>query len=117
VVKGLSALGARADAVRVIGTLNEHGVQAKRPWLGGRRSYGGQLSPREVDVVRQLLGGRTNRQIAEALFLSPKTVACHVYSAMRKLDVSTRAGLAARAMEAGFDAANLGNSRSLSQIR
>jgi DNA-binding CsgD family transcriptional regulator/tetratricopeptide (TPR) repeat protein len=104
VLKGLSGLGARGDAVRVIRTLNEHGVQARRPWLGGRRGYGGQLSPREADVVRLLLGGRTNRQIAEVLFLSPKTVACHVYSAMRKLGVSSRAALVARALDAGFAA-------------
>lgn len=77
-------------------------MRAKRPWLGGRRSYGAQLSPREEDVVRLVLGGRTNRQIAETLFLSPKTVACHVYSAMRKLNVSNRAALAARALEAGL---------------
>jgi DNA-binding CsgD family transcriptional regulator len=104
VLDGLSGLGARSDAMRVIRTLNEHGVPAKRPWLGGRRSYGAQLSPREIDVVRLVLGGRTNRQIAEALFLSPKTVACHVYSAMRKLNVSNRAALAARALETGLAA-------------
>jgi DNA-binding CsgD family transcriptional regulator/tetratricopeptide (TPR) repeat protein len=103
VLSGLSALGARGDAVRVIATLNEHGVRVRRPWLGGRRSYGTQLSPRETDVVRLLLGGRTNRQIAEELFLSPKTVACHVYSAMRKLEVSSRAALVVRALEAGFE--------------
>jgi DNA-binding CsgD family transcriptional regulator len=102
VLKGLSDLGARGDAMRVIRTLNEHGVQARRPWLGGRRSYGHELSPRELDVVRLLLDGRTNRRIAEALFLSPKTVACHVNSAMRKLGVSSRAALAVRAMEVGF---------------
>jgi DNA-binding CsgD family transcriptional regulator len=104
VLDGLSGLGARSDAMRVIRTLNEHGVPAKRPWLGGRRSYGAQLSPREIDVVRLVLGGRTNRQIAETLFLSPKTVACHVYSAMRKLNVSNRAALAARALETGLAA-------------
>jgi DNA-binding CsgD family transcriptional regulator len=102
VLSKLSGLGARGDSMRVIRTLNEHGVSAKRPWLGGRRSYGAQLSPREIDVVRLVLGGRTNRQIAEALFLSPKTVACHVYSAMHKLNASNRAALAARAVEAGF---------------
>ena len=102
VLRGLSDLGARGDAMRVIRTLNEHGVQARRPWLGGRRSYGHELSPRELDVVRLLLSGRTNRQIAEALFLSPKTVACHVNSAMRKLGVSSRAALAVRAVEVGF---------------
>jgi DNA-binding CsgD family transcriptional regulator len=106
VLKGLSDLGARGDAMRVIRTLNEHGVQARRPWLGGRRSYGHELSPRELDVVRLLLGGRTNRQIGEALFLSPKTVACHVNSAMRKLGVSSRAALAVRAVEVGFGPAS-----------
>jgi DNA-binding CsgD family transcriptional regulator len=102
VLEGLSGLGARSDAMRVLRVLNDQGVPAKRPWLGGRRSYGAQLSPREIDVVRLVLGGRTNRQIAEALFLSPKTVACHVYSAMRKLNVSNRAALAARALETGL---------------
>jgi DNA-binding CsgD family transcriptional regulator/tetratricopeptide (TPR) repeat protein len=106
VLDGLSGLGARGDAMRVIHTLNEHGVRTKRPWLGGRRSYGAKLSPREEDVVRLVLGGRTNRQIAETLFLSPKTVACHVYSAMRKFNVSNRAALAARALEAGLGADN-----------
>ncbi|HEX4063520.1 MAG TPA: LuxR C-terminal-related transcriptional regulator [Streptosporangiaceae bacterium] len=111
VLNGLSGLGARGDALRVIRVLNEHGVSAKRPWLGGRRSYGGELSPREIDVVRLVLGGRTNRQIAEALFLSPKTVACHVYSAMRKFNVANRAALAARALETGLSYTNLAQSK------
>ena len=34
--------------MRVIRTLNEHGVRARRPWWGGRRGYGDQLSPRET---------------------------------------------------------------------
>jgi DNA-binding CsgD family transcriptional regulator/tetratricopeptide (TPR) repeat protein len=101
-LSGLSALGARHDAVRVIDTLNEIGVPARRPWLGGRRGYGDQISPRELDVVRLIVGGRTNRQIAQALVLSPKTVANHVDSAMRKLGVSSRTALAARAVKDGI---------------
>jgi DNA-binding NarL/FixJ family response regulator len=88
--------------MRVIRTLNEHGVQARRPWWGGRRSYGDKLSPRELDVVRLLIDGRTNRQVAEELVLSPKTVANHVDSLMRKLGVSSRTALAVRAVEAGL---------------
>ncbi|MEV5766725.1 AAA family ATPase [Micromonospora sp. NPDC052213] len=100
--QGLSALGARGDAVRVMHTLRAHGVEVKRPsWRGGRRSYGDQLSPRELDVVRLLVGGRTNREIAAALFLSPKTVARHLEAAMRKLEVSSRTALAVRVVEAG----------------
>ncbi|MFG3712455.1 ATP-binding protein [Micromonospora sp. NPDC047730] len=100
--QGLSALGARGDAMRVMHTLRAHGVEVKRPsWRGGRRSYGDQLSPRELDVVRLLVGGRTNREIATALFLSPKTVARHLEAAMRKLEVSSRTALAVRVVEAG----------------
>ena len=102
VLDGLSGLGARGDAMRVIRTLNEHGVPARRPWWGGRRSYGDQLSPRELDVVRLLIDGRTNRQVAEELVLSPKTVANHVDSLMRKLGVSSRTALAVRAVEDGI---------------
>jgi FixJ family two-component response regulator len=67
----LAELGARGNAVRVMHTLGQHGVEVKRPWRGGRRGHGDQLSPRELDVTRLLVAGRTNREIARALFLSP----------------------------------------------
>ena len=101
--QGLSALGARADAMRVMQSLRALGRDVKRPaWLGGRRTYGDQLSPRELDVVRILIGGATNREIALALTLSPKTVARHLESAMRKLEAPSRTALAVRAVEAGL---------------
>jgi len=102
VFTGLADLGARGDAIRVMHTLRGHGVEVKRPWWGGRRGYGDQLSPRELDVVRLLLSGGTNRDIAAALYLSPKTVAGHVDAAMRKLRVTSRTALAVRAVEAGI---------------
>ena len=43
--------------------------------------------------------GRTNRQIAEVLYLSPKTVERHLSVAMRKLGVSSRTALAVRAAD------------------
>ena len=52
--------------------------------------------------VRLLIDGRTNRQVAEELVLSPKTVANHVDSLMRKLGVSSRTALAVRAVEDGI---------------
>ncbi len=90
--QGLADLGARADAER---------LARLQPRRRGRRSYGAELSPRELEVVRQVVAGRTNRQIAEVLCRSPKTVASQVNSAMRKLNVSTRTALAVSVIEAG----------------
>ena len=101
VFHGLSRLGATGDAARVARRLHDHGVAMTRRPRGGRRGYGNQLSPRELDVARVLVAGRTNREIAEQLFLSPKTVARHLDSAMRKLDVGSRTALAVRLVEDG----------------
>lgn len=101
VLRGLSGLGATADAERVARGLRDSGVQTRRPGAG-RPGYGGKLSPRELDVVRLVAGGQTNRQIAESLFLSPKTVARHVDASMRKLNVSSRTALAVAAVAAGI---------------
>jgi DNA-binding CsgD family transcriptional regulator len=85
------ALDAAWDAARVRRSLRAHGVV--RPWRGGRRGYGSQLSPREEEVVRLAATGRTNREIAEALVLSPRTVEEHLAKAMRKLGVGSRRAL------------------------
>jgi DNA-binding NarL/FixJ family response regulator len=98
----LSGLGASGDAERVVRLLRGQGVRVPRLWRHGRRGYGSELSPREVEVVRLLVTGRTTAQIAEELCRSPNTVSTQLHSAMRKLDVSSRAALAARAVEAGF---------------
>ncbi len=51
------------------------------------------LSTRELDVLRGLLDGRTSKEIAKALAISPKTVDVHRANVMRKMDVSTSAQL------------------------
>jgi len=51
---------------------------------------GETLSPREVEVLRLLMGGLSNRQIAEALVISPHTVKHHVANLFQKLGVTTR---------------------------
>jgi DNA-binding CsgD family transcriptional regulator len=53
------------------------------------------LTPRERDVLMLIAEGRTDRQIAEALFISPRTVAMHVSSILAKLGVTNRGGAAA----------------------
>ncbi|MEU8758889.1 BREX system ATP-binding domain-containing protein [Streptomyces sp. NPDC048659] len=55
------------------------------------------LTPREQDVLRRLAEGRTNRQIAEELFISPKTASVHVSNILAKLGVAGRGEAAALA--------------------
>jgi DNA-binding NarL/FixJ family response regulator len=62
------------------------------------------LTAREVDVLTQLARGRSNAEIAAALFLSPKTARNHVSSILGKLGAATRAEAVARARDAGLGA-------------
>jgi DNA-binding CsgD family transcriptional regulator len=55
------------------------------------------LTSRERDVLRLVSAGRTNRQIAEELFISPKTASVHVSNILGKLGVSGRGEAAALA--------------------
>lgn len=57
------------------------------------------LTSREHDVLRLVAQSRTDREIAAALFLSPRTVNAHVASILGKLGVSTRREAAARTRE------------------
>jgi DNA-binding CsgD family transcriptional regulator/tetratricopeptide (TPR) repeat protein len=81
-------LGATRDAGRCRHALREHGAWTPSP--RGRRGYGQQLSPREREVARMLADGRTNREIADGLFLSPRTVEQHVAKVLRKLGARSR---------------------------
>ena len=62
----------------------------------------GRLTPREVDVLRLLAQGRTNKEIADALVVSPGTVKWHVEHIIAKLDVADRTQAAVRAIELGI---------------
>ncbi|MFD8322895.1 LuxR C-terminal-related transcriptional regulator, partial [Kitasatospora purpeofusca] len=74
----------------------------------GRRGYGKRLSPRERQVAELLAQGTGNQDIAQALFLSPRTVEHHVASVLAKLGTG-RAGTAqALALADAEDAAGEG---------
>jgi DNA-binding CsgD family transcriptional regulator len=77
------------------------GHRVHRRTRRGKADGGGlaSLTGRELQVARLVVDRRTNRQIAEALFLSPKTVETHMRNIFRKLDVSSRVEVA-RAYEA-----------------
>ena len=59
----------------------------------------GSLSERETQVLRLLAAGKTNRAIADELFISEKTVARHVSNIFDKLGVSSRTGATAWAFQ------------------
>ncbi|MEV6106582.1 AAA family ATPase [Streptomyces sp. NPDC051940] len=98
----LDSLGARRDSDRVARVLRGEGDEVARTWRRGRRGYGDELSPREREVLTLVARGLTNREVAEALFLSPRTVGRHLGSAMKKLRVTTRTAAAMAAAEAGL---------------
>ncbi|MFF7638060.1 helix-turn-helix transcriptional regulator [Kitasatospora sp. NPDC008050] len=78
----------------------EQGRPADAPGGEGGPAVGAaafHLTPRETDVLRLLAEGRTNRQIAEELFISPKTASVHVSNILAKLEVSGRGEAAALA--------------------
>jgi DNA-binding CsgD family transcriptional regulator len=60
------------------------------------------LSGREVEVLCLVADGLTNAQIAERLFISPKTVGSHLVSVFGKLGVTSRTGATRVAMEHGL---------------
>lgn len=69
------------------------GVELDR--VGLRRSSGDELTPSELRVAELAAGGLTNREVAAALFISPKTVEANLSKVYRKLDIGSRAELGA----------------------
>ncbi|RPI47489.1 MAG: helix-turn-helix transcriptional regulator [Betaproteobacteria bacterium] len=88
---GMLALAARtaeARAQKAIGQEDE--------------TYPAGLTRREVEVLRLVAGGRSNREIAERLFVSPNTVANHVRSILTKTGTANRTEAAAFALRASL---------------
>ncbi|QKW06548.1 AAA family ATPase [Streptomyces sp. NA04227] len=96
----LDDLAAVWDAARVRATLRtNHQAPDRRP--PGRPGYGDRLSPREREVAVLAGRGLTNREIAETLHLSSRTVEQHVARALRKLGAHSRQDLAQAAEAQG----------------
>ena len=67
------------------------GARPRRPWTSGVHA----LTPSELRVARLAAQALGNREIAQALFITTKTVSDHLTSAYRKLNISSREQLAA----------------------
>jgi DNA-binding CsgD family transcriptional regulator len=81
-------LNATYDAARCQRTMKDLGL-ARTP-ARGPRGYGVELSPREKQVAELLARGATNHEIAQALFLSPRTVELHVAHTLKKLGTARK---------------------------
>jgi DNA-binding CsgD family transcriptional regulator len=85
---GFERLGAAPDLARLDAVAI--GAVAARPH---------RLTARELQVLRQVAAGKTNKAIAAELFLSEKTIDRHVSNIFKKLEVASRAAATARAYE------------------
>lgn len=66
------------------------------------RAHPAGLTPRQVEVLELVAEGLTNAEIAERLFVSPKTVDHHVSALLTKMEVSSRTEASALARDQGF---------------
>jgi DNA-binding NarL/FixJ family response regulator len=92
----LSACGAlrlRDEAAAELRRLGERVAPAISPAANGNGVLG--LTSRQLEVAQLVTAGKTNREIAARLFLSEKGVESHLRRIFDKLDVSSRAALAA----------------------
>ena len=67
-----------------------------QPWIDQSPAPHG-LSPRELEVLRLIAAGRTDRQIADALYISRRTAEWHARNVLGKLGAANRAEAAALA--------------------
>jgi DNA-binding NarL/FixJ family response regulator len=70
--------------------------------LAPGRHRGGGLTAREVEVLRLVAAGKTNKAIAAELVISEKTVARHLSNIFSKLGLGTRSAATAYAYEHGL---------------
>jgi DNA-binding CsgD family transcriptional regulator len=89
-LESFTSLGAEAFASRAERELLATGERARKRTVETRD----QLTPQEAQIGRLVADGRTNREIAAQLFISPSTVEYHLRKAFRKLGVKSRTQLA-----------------------
>jgi DNA-binding CsgD family transcriptional regulator len=83
--------------VQILQLLASHFVTLYRR-AAARRKRGAHslVSPRELEILSLVAAGKTNKQVARELWLSPHTVRAHLEHAFEKLEVRTRSAAVAR---------------------
>ncbi|CAN5205929.1 helix-turn-helix transcriptional regulator [soil metagenome] len=96
-------LAARPLAGRAATAIEDLGESAEqRLGRAAADGDGGILSRRELEVVRLVADGRTNKEIAAELFLSTRTIDMHVRNILAKLDCRSRVEASIKARETGL---------------
>jgi DNA-binding CsgD family transcriptional regulator len=101
-LEALEGLGATAVAARLRRELRGAGVSVPRGRSREARRHPAGLTARQAEILGLLHEGLSNAQIADRLFLSPRTVESHVTAVLDKLGVSTRKEAASRARADGI---------------
>jgi NarL family two-component system response regulator LiaR len=83
------------ETLAALSAPNERVATHATPVLASQDHRTDALSPREKEVLSLVAEGRSNKAIAEALFVSPNTVKTHVASLLNKLHADSRVQLAA----------------------
>jgi len=94
-VAGGGAIFSPGIAQRVLGFLSALPQNAPREIFD-------ELTPREKEIIELIAQGKTNAEIAAALFLSPKTVSNYIANVLLKVQAADRAKLMLMAIEAGL---------------
>jgi len=98
----LGAQPLAAAAAKEVAALGESVAQRLGSRAAAASADGVQLTRRELEVLRQVSIGRTNREIAQELFISQRTVDMHVRNLLSKLDCRSRVEASHRAGELGL---------------
>ncbi len=98
----LGAQPLAAEAAQRVADLGESVAQRLGSRAAAASGDGVQLTRRELEVLRHVAVGRTNREIAQELFVSPRTVDMHVRNLLSKLDCRSRVEASHRAGELGL---------------
>jgi DNA-binding NarL/FixJ family response regulator len=89
-------------AIRKVHSGGTHVSDRAAARLAERAIAGGGLSPREVEVLTLVAGGKSNREIAGLLFVSEGTVKTHVLNIHQKLNVTDRTEAVVVAIKRGI---------------
>ena len=95
-------LGATAVAAKLRKTMRDQGMSVPRGKGRKTRDHVGGLTARQAEVLQLLDEGLTNTEIADRLFVSPRTVEHHVSAVLTKLDSTTREEAVSRARAEGL---------------